>query len=130
MSKKHRFGLLAMGAAAAAGAAAVVAAQVLKKKQEERDAELEEAIFLDLDGDGLADVKLEDRDGDGKIDTVTADTTGDGEMDTTMADVIGDGDVDVVITGNAELLRELRDSGVPVEETEAAGEPEEAEAAE
>lgn len=116
MSRKHRVaGLVALGAAAAAGAAAVIMAQKMKQSQEEADSCGEEAIFLDLDGDGTVDVKLEDRDGDGQIDTVTADTTGDGRLDTTMADLTGDGEVAVVITGNPEVLKALRDNGVAVE---------------
>lgn len=110
MSKKHTIaGLVAVGAAAAAGTAAVLAYQ--RKKQMEVETADEEAIFLDLDGDGTADVKLEDRDGDGLIDTVTADTTGDGELDTTLADITGDGEVDVVITSNPEVLKALREDG-------------------
>lgn len=117
MKKKHGIaGLVGLGVAAAAGAAAVLAAQRWKELQEERPQVDEEAIFLDLDGDGEADVKLEDRDGDGRIDTVTADTTGDGSMDTTLVDLTGDGEPDVLITGNPELLKELRDSGMEVTE--------------
>lgn len=117
MSKKHRsIGLLALGTAAVAGAAAALAWQQIRKNQQEDLERMEEAILLDLDGDGEADVIMEDRDGDGVIDTVSTDTTGDGKPDTTMLDLTGDGDVDVVITGNPEVLRALRDSGVAIEE--------------
>lgn len=115
MSKKHT-GLLALGAAAVAGAVAALAVQQIRKNQEEALERQEDAILLDLDGDGEADVLMEDRDGDGIIDTVTTDTTGDGKLDTTMMDLTGDGDVDVVITGNPEVLRALRDSGVEIKE--------------
>lgn len=64
--------LVGIGVAAAAGAAAVVAYQKIKE-QEKLQAQLaaEEAILLDLDGDGEVDAKLEDLDGDGAYDTVT-----------------------------------------------------------
>ena len=67
------FLLWGLGAAAVAGVAAMATVQILKKKQQDLEAP-EEAILLDLDGDGEVDVKLEDRDGDGKIDTVTTET--------------------------------------------------------
>ena len=74
MSKKHIVGgLAAVGAAAVAGVAAMATVQILKKKQQDLEAP-EEAILLDLYGDGEVDVKLEDRDGDVKIDTVTTET--------------------------------------------------------
>lgn len=115
MSKKHgQIGLITLGAAAVAGAVTALAVQQIRKNREAALERQEDAIFLDLDGDGEADVVMEDRDGDGKIDTVTTDTTGDGQMDTTMLDLTGDGDVDVVITGNPEVLKALRDSGVEI----------------
>ena len=115
MSKKHgTIGLAAIGVAAAVGAVTALAVQQIKKNQEAALERREDAIFLDLDGDGEADVVMEDRDGDGKIDTVFTDTTGNGHPDTTMLDLTGDGDVDVVITGNPEVLKALRDSGVQV----------------
>ena len=120
MSKKHgTIGLAAIGVAAAVGAVTALAVQHIKKSQEEALDRREDAIFLDLDGDGEADVVMEDRDGDGKIDTVSTDTTGNGQPDTTMLDLTGDGDVDVVITGNPEVLKALRDSGVALTAQEA-----------
>lgn len=115
MSKKHgTIGLAAIGVAAAVGAVTALAVQQMKKNQEAARDRREDAIFLDLDGDGEADVIMEDRDGDGKIDTVSTDTTGSGQPDTTMLDLTGDGDVDVLITGNPEVLKALRDNGVEV----------------
>lgn len=115
MSKKHgRIGLITLGAAAVAGAVTALAVQQIRKNREEALERREDAIFLDLDGDGEADVVMEDRDGDGQIDTVTTDTTGDGQPDTTMLDLTGDGDVDVVITGNPEVLKALRDTGMEI----------------
>lgn len=114
MSKKHgTIGLAAIGVAAAVGAVTALAVQRMKNQEAARNRR-EDAIFLDLDGDGEADVIMEDRDGDGKIDTVSTDTTGSGQPDTTMLDLTGDGDVDVLITGNPEVLKALRDSGVEV----------------
>lgn len=115
MSKKHgTIGLVTIGVAAAVGAVTALAVQQVKKNRETAQERREDAIFLDLDGDGQADVVMEDRDGDGKIDTVSTDTTGNGQPDTTMLDLTGDGDVDVVITGNPEVLKALRDSGVEI----------------
>ena len=117
MSRKHRsIGLLALGTAAVAGAAAALAWQRIKENQQTALERQEDAILLDLDGDGEADVIMEDRDGDGIIDTVSTDTTGDGKPDTTMLDLTGDGDVDVVITGNPDVLRALREGGVAIQE--------------
>lgn len=115
MSKKHgTIGLVTIGVAAAVGAVTALAVQQVKKNRETAQERREDAIFLDLDGDSQADVVMEDRDGDGKIDTVSTDTTGNGQPDTTMLDLTGDGDVDVVITGNPEVLKALRDSGVEI----------------
>lgn len=103
MKAKHVIGGLALiGVGAAAATAAILNAQ---KKEQEALCQ-DDAILLDLDGDGVPDVILEDLDGDTKIDTVTADTTGDGHMDTILRDTTGDGNVNVVLTENPELLGE------------------------
>ncbi|SDD60367.1 hypothetical protein [Glycomyces harbinensis] len=51
---------------------------------------------VDVDGDGVADMKAVDTDGDGVIDTVLLDNDGDGKYDAAAVDLNGDGEADAV----------------------------------
>jgi|GEM_PF-4748079 len=55
-----------------------------------------EAVIMDTDGDGEADLVAADTDGDGLVDVVGADTDADGELDTYVVDTDGDGAMDAV----------------------------------
>jgi hypothetical protein len=52
---------------------------------------------VDVDGDGVADMKAVDVDGDGVIDHVLIDNTGDGKFDAVAADTSGDGQLDTLV---------------------------------
>ena len=97
-------GLIGLGVGAAIGAG-IAAAVVLTARSREED--YDEAVLLDLDGDGQADAALED-------------TTGDGQVDTVLVDLDGDGEPDVIYTEN-EALREA------LEQEQAEEEPDESE---
>ena len=103
MKARHIIGGLAL-----MGIGAAMAILATGKQEKPQTAE-GDAIFLDLDGDGVPDIILEDLNGDTKIDTVIADTTGDGKMDTILKDLNGDGNVNVIVTDNPELLGKVPD---------------------
>ena len=57
-------------------------------------------VFVDTNGDGIADCVAIDTTGDGVVDTLvaTVDTTGDGNPDSLAVDTVGDGVVDTMIS--------------------------------
>ncbi|WP_100445149.1 hypothetical protein [Glycomyces xiaoerkulensis] len=52
---------------------------------------------VDVDDDGVADMKAVDRDGDGVIDNVLLDQDGDGKFDSAAVDSSGDGELDTMV---------------------------------
>ena len=104
-------GLIGLGVGAAIGAG-IATAIVLTAKKRETEA-LDEAVLLDLDGDGEADARLADTTGDGQADTVEMDTTGDGQVDTILVDLDGDGEPDVICTENEALKEALEAEDAP-----------------
>lgn len=116
MAKKSTVAaLIGLGTAAVAGAAAAV---VYQKYQEQKKLEAqlaaEEAILLDLDGDGEVDAMLEDLDGDGTYDTVTvgASVTEASEPAKTPAEAENE------ITANEEVPEVRQQEGVEAETVE------------
>ncbi|WP_199038150.1 hypothetical protein [Glycomyces salinus] len=52
---------------------------------------------VDIDDDGVADMKAVDADGDGAIDNVLLDHNGDGKFDAAAVDSSGDGKLDTMV---------------------------------
>ncbi|GAB3995763.1 hypothetical protein GCM10029992_13890 [Glycomyces albus] len=52
---------------------------------------------VDIDDDGVADMKAVDSDGDGVIDNVLLDHNGDGTYDAAAVDSSGDGEIDTMV---------------------------------
>ena len=53
-------------------------------------------VFIDLDGDKVADIALIDQNRDGDIDTIAVDTTGNGDFNLYVGDSDGNGVIDTV----------------------------------